>query len=218
MPHGTRPIEIEQVQYQPSGESALDLEVFSMSDLRRRVPRAHLQRHHRYDFHMFVLVRRGICRAAVDFSHIECGAGSLLTIRTTTATSKPATGTASRPRVDGAPRQHDVRRVFNLEHLDVTKSPEGKRSFPAGAGSGPPCGRQTARSSEWRCPRAVEQRLFDQGQVAAIGSSSFEHEGEQPIRLGVPRETGTPASWQCGSEVMKRTGFSCCTACPGRCR
>jgi AraC-like DNA-binding protein len=52
-----------------------------MSDLRRRVSRAHLQRHHRYDFHMFVHVRRGKCRAVVDFSHIECGAGSLLTIR-----------------------------------------------------------------------------------------------------------------------------------------
>jgi AraC-like DNA-binding protein len=30
---------------------------------------------------MFVHVRRGKCRAVVDFSHIECGAGSLLTIR-----------------------------------------------------------------------------------------------------------------------------------------
>jgi len=74
-------MEIEQVQYRPSGKIALDLEVFSMSDLRRRVPRAHLERHHRYDFHMFVHVRRGKCRAVVDFSHIECGAGSLLTIR-----------------------------------------------------------------------------------------------------------------------------------------
>jgi AraC-like DNA-binding protein len=52
-----------------------------MSDLRRRVSRAHLQRHHRYDFHMFVHVRRGKCRAVVDFNHTECGAGSLLTIR-----------------------------------------------------------------------------------------------------------------------------------------
>jgi len=74
-------MEIEQVQYRPSGKITLDLEVFSMSDLRRRVPRAHLERHHRYDFHMFVHVRRGKCRAVVDFSHIECGAGSLLTIR-----------------------------------------------------------------------------------------------------------------------------------------
>jgi AraC-like DNA-binding protein len=81
MPHGTRSIDIEQVQYRPSTESALDLEVFSMSDLRRRVARAHLQRHHRYDFHMFVHVRRGKCRAVVDFSEVECGAGSLLTIR-----------------------------------------------------------------------------------------------------------------------------------------
>jgi len=81
MPRGTRTINIEQVQYRPSAERPLDLEVFSMSNLRRRVPRAHLQRHHRYDFHMFVRVRRGRCRAVVDFSHIECGAGSLLTIR-----------------------------------------------------------------------------------------------------------------------------------------
>src|SRR4051812_21084808 len=36
MPRGTRPIDIEQVQYRPSAESTLDLEVFSMSDLRRR--------------------------------------------------------------------------------------------------------------------------------------------------------------------------------------
>jgi len=81
MPRRTRSIDIEQVQYRPSADRALDLEVFSMSDLRRRVQRAHLQRHHRYDFHMFVCVRRGNCRAVVDFSHIECGAGSLLTIR-----------------------------------------------------------------------------------------------------------------------------------------
>jgi AraC-like DNA-binding protein len=81
MPRATRPIDIEQVRYRPSAEKALDLEVFSMSDLRRRVPRAHLERHHRYDFHMLVHVKRGICRAVVDFSHIECGAGSLLTIR-----------------------------------------------------------------------------------------------------------------------------------------
>ena len=81
MPHGTRSIDIEQVQYRPSAERALDLEVFSMSDLRRRVPRAHLQRYHRYDFHMFVHVRRGVCRAVVDFSHVECGSGSLLIIR-----------------------------------------------------------------------------------------------------------------------------------------
>src|SRR4051812_48725816 len=81
MPNGTRSIDIEQVRYRPSVDRALDLEVFSMSDLRRRVPRAHLQRHHRYDFHMFVCVRRGECRAVVDFTHIECGAGSVLTIR-----------------------------------------------------------------------------------------------------------------------------------------
>src|SRR3954447_17652069 len=81
MPRRTRPIDVEQVRYRPSDESALDLEVFSMSDLRKRVPRAHLQRHHRYDFHMFVHVRRGKCRAVVGFSQIECGAGSLLTIR-----------------------------------------------------------------------------------------------------------------------------------------
>jgi AraC-like DNA-binding protein/quercetin dioxygenase-like cupin family protein len=73
--------DIEQVRYRPSGQRDVDLEVFSMSDLRLRVGRAHLRRHHRYDFHMFVCVARGVCRAVVDFSEIECRAGSLLTIK-----------------------------------------------------------------------------------------------------------------------------------------
>src|SRR4051812_20857876 len=81
MKRETTRIDVEQVRYRPSTGSALDLEVFPMSDLRRRVPRAHLQRHHRYDFHMFVHVRRGTCHAVVDFTDIECGAGSLLAIR-----------------------------------------------------------------------------------------------------------------------------------------
>jgi AraC-like DNA-binding protein/quercetin dioxygenase-like cupin family protein len=73
--------DIEQVRYRPSGQRDVDLEVFSMSDLRLRVGRAHLRRHHRYNFHMFVCVARGVCRAVVDFSDVECRAGSLLTIK-----------------------------------------------------------------------------------------------------------------------------------------
>lgn len=81
MPRGKKFIDIEQVKYRPAAERALGLDVFSMSELRRRVPRAHLQRHHCYDFHMLVCVTRGKCHAVVDFSHIECGAGSLLIVR-----------------------------------------------------------------------------------------------------------------------------------------
>jgi AraC-like DNA-binding protein len=73
--------DIEQVRYRPSGGRAVDLEVFSMSDLRGRVEREHLRRHHRYDFHMFLCVGRGICRAVVDFNVVECRAGSLLTVK-----------------------------------------------------------------------------------------------------------------------------------------
>jgi AraC-like DNA-binding protein len=76
-----RSTDIEQVRYRPSGERDVDLEVFSMSDLRGRVERDHLRRHHRYDFHMFVFVGRGICRAVVDFNVVECRAGSLLTVK-----------------------------------------------------------------------------------------------------------------------------------------
>jgi mannose-6-phosphate isomerase-like protein (cupin superfamily) len=76
-----RSTDIEQVRYRPSGERDVDLEVFSMSDLRGRVERDHLRRHHRYDFHMFVYVGRGICRAVVDFNVVECRAGSLLAVK-----------------------------------------------------------------------------------------------------------------------------------------
>jgi AraC-like DNA-binding protein/mannose-6-phosphate isomerase-like protein (cupin superfamily) len=76
-----RSTDIEQVRYRPSGQRNVDLEVFSMSDLRQRVGRAHLRRHHRYDFHLFVCVVRGVCRAVVDFNDVECRAGSLLTIK-----------------------------------------------------------------------------------------------------------------------------------------
>jgi AraC-like DNA-binding protein len=73
--------DIEQVHYRPTGKRALDLEVFTMSDLRLRVGRSHLRRYHRYDFHMFVCVARGVCRAVVDFNDVECRSGSLLTIK-----------------------------------------------------------------------------------------------------------------------------------------
>ena len=74
-------VQVERVGYRPNTRQALDLEVFTMSDLQRRVSAAHLRRHHRYDFHMFVYVSRGSCRAIVDFGQIECRAGSVLVVR-----------------------------------------------------------------------------------------------------------------------------------------
>jgi AraC-like DNA-binding protein len=72
--------EVERVNYAPSGLNLLDLEVFPVSDLRRRVQRSHMLRTHRYSFHMLVLVTRGECTATIDLTSISCKPGSLVAI------------------------------------------------------------------------------------------------------------------------------------------
>jgi len=81
MQNRTKSVEIEQVVFRPNTRPEIDLEVFMMSDLKKRVSAGHLQRHHRYDFHMLVCVNQGRCRPMVDFSQIECRTGSVVSVR-----------------------------------------------------------------------------------------------------------------------------------------
>ncbi len=69
---------IGQLNYRASGPHSLDLEIFSVSDLRRRVGAGFLRSTHRYRFHMLVCVTRGECTQMVDFKLIACKPGSLL--------------------------------------------------------------------------------------------------------------------------------------------
>jgi AraC-like DNA-binding protein len=69
---------IEQLYYRASGSYPLDLEIFSVSDLRQRVGEGFLRSTHRYRFHMLVCVARGECTHMIDFKLIACKPGSLL--------------------------------------------------------------------------------------------------------------------------------------------
>jgi hypothetical protein len=66
--------------YQPVGR-ALDIEIFHVSDLRRRTTAAEIRAPHRYDFHMLICVTQGQVTQWVDFRPVHCAPGSLLVLR-----------------------------------------------------------------------------------------------------------------------------------------
>lgn len=66
--------------YRPIGH-ALDIEIFHVSDLRRRATLAAIRAPHRYDFHMLVCVTHGEVTQWVDFRPVPCALGSLLVLR-----------------------------------------------------------------------------------------------------------------------------------------
>jgi AraC-like DNA-binding protein len=74
----SQPAHIEQLNYRVPGSHPLDLEIFSVSDLRRRVGTRFLRSTHRYRFHMLLCVTRGECTHMLDLEPIACKPGSLL--------------------------------------------------------------------------------------------------------------------------------------------
>lgn len=73
--------DIPELPYCPRGPYGLDLEIFSMKELRERCSRRLVSRLHRYAFHTLVLVTGGTCTQQVDFEPVECRKGTLLLIR-----------------------------------------------------------------------------------------------------------------------------------------
>ncbi|MFZ6756277.1 AraC family transcriptional regulator [Undibacterium sp. Ji50W] len=72
--------DIERLGYRPQAHYQLDLEVFSMADLRHRAGKE-VRITHRYEFHTLVCVTRGKCTQMVDFKSISCEPGSLFVVR-----------------------------------------------------------------------------------------------------------------------------------------
>lgn len=72
--------DIQPLGYRPQTPSPLDLEVFSVADLRHRA-KEELRTTHRYEFHTVVCVTQGTCTQMVDFKSIACAPGSLLVVR-----------------------------------------------------------------------------------------------------------------------------------------
>lgn len=71
---------IKRLGYLPRAIYPLDLEAFSMSELRQRGGKEVLTTH-QYEFHTLVLVTQGSCTQVLDFEPIQCAPGSLLVLR-----------------------------------------------------------------------------------------------------------------------------------------
>ena len=72
--------EIQGLDYHPS-QPGMDVEIFSVSELRRRVGAESLRHTCRYTFHLLLCITRGKCTQMVDFERVHCVPGSLLVLR-----------------------------------------------------------------------------------------------------------------------------------------
>nr|WP_315235521.1 AraC family transcriptional regulator [uncultured Albidiferax sp.] len=72
--------DIQRLGYRPQAPYQLDLEVFSVVDLRHR-GKEEIRITHRYEFHTVVCVTQGTCTQMVDFKSVSCAPGSLLVLR-----------------------------------------------------------------------------------------------------------------------------------------
>jgi AraC-like DNA-binding protein/mannose-6-phosphate isomerase-like protein (cupin superfamily) len=76
-----RASDITRLEYRPEGAYALDLEIFSISNLRSRFGKRIVRLPHRYTFCMLLCVTRGECTQLVNFKAVKCKAGSMLALR-----------------------------------------------------------------------------------------------------------------------------------------
>ncbi|MCU0868815.1 MAG: AraC family transcriptional regulator [Burkholderiales bacterium] len=77
----SRPIDIEQVVWQPPPGYALDIEIRSVRELLARVSQRHLRAVQRIRFHMLMTVTRGRCTHVIDFIEQRCVPGSVIVLR-----------------------------------------------------------------------------------------------------------------------------------------
>lgn len=71
---------IQRLGYRPQAPYHLDLEVFSMADLRYR-GKEQVRITHKYEFHTLVCITQGQSTQMVDFKSICCGPGSVVFVR-----------------------------------------------------------------------------------------------------------------------------------------
>src|SRR5208282_183293 len=74
------PDRIVQVRYQASASYALDVEIFTLAEFRRRVSAKHLGTPQRVQFHMLLYLAAGRCTHWVDFESVACRPGTLLVL------------------------------------------------------------------------------------------------------------------------------------------
>ena len=71
---------ITRIGYEPPGDYRLDVEIFTLSELRRRIITAQLYAPHRVEFHVLLYVTEGYCTHMVDFVSVPCKPGVLLAL------------------------------------------------------------------------------------------------------------------------------------------
>jgi len=72
---------LERARYTPPATYGLDIELFSVSDLKNRVKENRFRKAHQINFYLLLLVTKGRCRPVVDYTPLTCTKGSLLLVR-----------------------------------------------------------------------------------------------------------------------------------------
>ena len=73
--------DIERLNYRPAVPYPYDLEIFRVSDLKRRTREEKMRVTYRYEFHMLICVTHGRCVQWVDFEPVSCNPGTLIALR-----------------------------------------------------------------------------------------------------------------------------------------
>lgn len=73
--------QVQKIRYQPEDRYPYGLEVFRVSDLRRRTSREGMRRTYGYTFYMLILVTQGECNQMLDFEPCSGASGSLVLVR-----------------------------------------------------------------------------------------------------------------------------------------
>ncbi|WFU79242.1 AraC family transcriptional regulator [Bradyrhizobium sp. CIAT3101] len=76
-----RKVDIEYLGYQPAKPYPYDLEIFRVSNLKRRTRAEAMHWTYSYEFYMLICITHGRCIQFVDFEPISCCAGTLLALR-----------------------------------------------------------------------------------------------------------------------------------------
>lgn len=71
----------ERIRYLPSDAYPYDLEIFRVSDLKRRTSNEVMRRSFNYEFFMLIFITNGHSEQVIDFKSVQCKTGDLLIIR-----------------------------------------------------------------------------------------------------------------------------------------
>jgi AraC-like DNA-binding protein len=72
---------IERLPFSPHSSYALDIEILSVMDLRKRVAEKRFRLAHQIDFFMLALITKGSCTHVIDYQPVQCRKGMLLLLQ-----------------------------------------------------------------------------------------------------------------------------------------